>query len=222
MDTVFENEIATFSPESITKKINYPSVEFCLVNMFYLPLYIFFELPGKSNEPLQFLCKVKGSAHVYFYPREIEKFSVGTTLFASLTPSPTDFIYKPYMMNKFDHYINFGEISTDFLHGDQIKSTRNEILRLYFENRSLRPYNIFYGGNFVCRVGPYYPTKFKVEYVVESTNFDKHFQLGTWLEVRMDLGNPKIEKSQFIYLHKKSTTDINLGDVVGRAQNICN
>jgi len=189
--------------------------------MFYLPLYIFYELPNEKSKLLRFLCKVDGSNRMYFYPKNLNEFRVGTILFASLTPTPTDFIYKPYMLEKFDQFINFGEISTDFLHTGRNFSTRNEILRLFIENRSLRPYNVFYGGNFVCRVEPYNPSKFKVEYVVDTNNFDKHFQLGTWLEVRMDLGNPNIEKSQFIYLDKKSITDVNLGDVVGRAPNIC-
>jgi len=99
-----------------------------------------------------------------------------------------------------------------------LKSTRYEILNLHIENKSLKPYNVFYGGNFLGRVEPYHPSKFKLEYSLDTSNFGKCFQIPTWIEFRMEIGNSHLgrEKSQFIQLDKVWITDVNVGDVVGR------
>jgi hypothetical protein len=205
--------------EISNKKIKTNSVEFCFRNLFNLPIEVYCDLTDDITKPLTFIATLPPSSNTYIYP-EINNFKPGVLLFAKL-PGDESYLYKPYIMKKFDYFINFGEISSDFLHTDTTLSTRNEILFLYIQNRSLKPYDIYYGGRFVTRVEPFGPHKFELEYTQYTTNFDKHFQLGTYLELRMDLtGTPYQgqEKSQFILIEKKSTTDINVGDVVGRSE----
>jgi len=195
------------------KSLNFETFEFCFQNLFNLPIDIYYE--NLFEKGLNFLTTLEPSSHKFVYPKSLNTFIPGTILYSKIS-GDKDYLFKPYVMNKFDYFITFGEISTDFLHSTMLKSTRYEILNLHIENKSLKPYNVFYGGKYLGRVEPYHPSKFKLEYSLDTSNFGKHFQIPTWIEFRMEIGMPHLEKSQFIQLDKVWITDVNVGDVVGR------
>lgn len=193
-------------------------VEFRFVNMSPKNLKIYYE-PSKSK-PLQFITMIPQGDYVFIYPLREKSdeldFKPGVMLFSKFEDDEeNEFAYRPYELYYMDYIINFGQISTDFLRSDNIKSDRNEILSLKIENRSLKKYHVWYHGNYLGYVDPYFPDKFDIEYSLTSRNNEKHFQLGTWIDFIMDSPNAI---TQSIQLKDKSTTNIILGDVVGWSQ----
>lgn len=193
-------------------------VEFRFVNMSPKNLKIYYE-PAK-NKPLQFITTIPQGEYVYIYPLTVNEsdldFKPGVMLFSKFEDDEEgEFAYRPYELYYMDYTINFGQISTDFLRSDNIKSDRNEILSLKIENRSLKKYHVWYHGSYLGNIEPYFPGKFDIGYSLTSRNNEKHFQLGTWIDFIMDAPNAI---TQSIQLKDKSTTDVIIGDVVGWSQ----
>jgi len=169
-----------------------------------------------SKSELEFIVTIPSFSKLYVYPKNVEKFKPGVVLFSKYSEDPKDvFVYKPYALKESDYLINFGEISTDFVGTKDTHSDRNEILSLYIENRSLKPYYVFYRGDYLGKLEGYFPTRKNIEYSMLTNNSSKHFQLGTWIEFKMDSPN---SKSQFIQIRQKFTSDIYIGDIVGRTE----
>ena len=188
-------------------------VEFRFVNLSPKNILVYYE--PNTTKDLEFITKINKGEYVYIYPLD-EDFKPGVTLFSKFEDdNEGEFAYRPYELYYMDYSIYFGEISTDFLRSDNIKSDRNEILSLKIENRSLKKYHVWYYGNYLGSIDPFYPGKFDIEYSLLTRNDDKHFQLGTWIDFIMD--SPDAGK-QSIQLKNKSTTNIIIGDVVGRTQ----
>jgi hypothetical protein len=195
------------------KQLNSNEKEFILHNIGYLELNIY-TLESTGFKPL---CRIPPSNTIYLYSNEL----IGKTLYSSLSRNldiKNNAVYPPITTSNDIHNIFFGVIYSSFLRTDAITSDRNEILSLQIENRSLKPYHIFYNGEFLCKLEPYhlllpssdiyYPSK----YVVLTNNHSRHFQLGTWLEFRMEAEPNKFMKSQFVQLKDKFTTNIYVGD----------
>ena len=198
-------ELATMNPTNCPK-------EFKFANTATKDLEIW--IGTISSEPLVYLTTIPKSSIVFVYPY-VEKYLVpGVTFFSKYVGDPEGtYAYQPYMLKDSDHNLYFGEASTDFLRTTSVHSPGNEILSLYIENRSLKPYNVFYLGTCLGQIGPFCAGN-KLDYSILTNNDSKFFQLGTWLEFRHE----RTEESQYIQLMDKFVTDIYLGGVVGRTK----
>ena len=138
----------------------------------------------------------------------------GRMIFSKFEEDEEDeFAFKPYKLYNTDYNIYFGEVSMDFLRDNVTNSDRNEILSLKIINRGLKSYDVWYRGDYLGKIEPYHPSKFEVDYSILTTNNDKHFQLGTWIDFFIDASN---SEKQSIQLTKKYMNILYLGDVVGR------
>lgn len=206
-------EIAEIASE---RDLSRKGLAFRLVNHGPKDLEIWIE--NSPDEELKYLVTIPASDDVFVYPKNQKLFVPGTTFFSKFEEDPEGtFVYQPYVLKDVDDTIHFGEVSTDVLRSDPTTSDRNEILSLNIENRSLKPYHVFYRGDYLGCVGAYHPTKKSISYSILTNNRRKHFQLGTWLEFRMEGTN----HSQFIQLTKKIVTDVYLGTVIGRTIGGC-
>ncbi len=214
---------------SFQPKKYHQGLEFKFCNLSLRNLQVFIEpyrkkvlFKDQPPIPLKYLFTIPADKCVFVYPKNLQLFVPGTIIFSKFE-GDEDFAYKPYTLTHMDEIIYFGEISTDFVRTRDIHSDRNEILSLYIENRSLKPYHVFYRGDYLGLIGPYYPTKHRVHYSMLTNNNEKHFQLGTWIDFIMDDAKTSskeraVPKRQSIQLRNKFTTDIYVGDVVGRTQ----
>ncbi len=190
-------------------------VEFKFVNISPNTIEVYYEY--SNSAPLDYITTLGPSETKYVYPKNIKAFQPGLTLFTKFPEEPHGtYVYKPYKLKRVDYAIYFGEISTDFLRTKDVHSDRNEILSLQFENRSLKPYHIWYRGDYLGMVEGYHPEKKKIKYTILTTNSEKHFQLGTWLEFKMETAPGKLSPSQYIQIQGKNISDVNIGDIVGR------
>ncbi len=194
--------------------LNIGRVEFKFCNLSLRELEIYCEWNPKDKD-LEYIVTVPPQACMYVSPKDVHAFHPGIVLFSKFKGDGDDvYAYAPYQLKYMDHSVYFGEVSTDFVRTKEIQSDRNEILSLYIENRSLKPYHIYYRGDYLGRLEAYYPSKHKVAYSMLTRNSEKHFQLGTWLEFQME-GD---DRKQAIQLKDKFTSDVYIGDVVGRTE----
>lgn len=184
-------------------------IEFLFCNHSLRPLDIYVEWDAEQD--LELITQIPPESCKHVHPTS-DKFVPGVTLFSKFGE---EFAFKPHVLEPEAYVVHFGEVAFDVFRDSVTKSDRNEILSLRIENRSLHPYNIFYRGVFLGKVGAYHPSKDSIEYSFLTNAFGKHFQLGTWLEFRME-GD---QKSQFVQLKNKFTTDVVVGDVVSRNEN---
>lgn len=204
------------------------TLEFVFQNSSPIDLDIYYESRDSSNKVLYFskVCHISKNSKLYIYPKgEIKP---GGILYAK---RPTDdmgtFAFQPYALKWMDHTIIWGEITIDFFTTKDIYSPRQDILSLVFTNLALFGYDIWYipqmenpaisgvkKREYLGRLQPYYPGRDKIAYTLRTTNASKYFQLGTWIEFRMQ----NSEKSQYIQLSHPATTDIWIGIVRGRTE----
>lgn len=202
-------------PNSLLHK----KIEFRFFNLSSKALKIYYE--ENVAKPLQYITTIPAESNRYIYLLDPTVIKPGTMLFSKFledgdnVTTRSNYAFKPYPVYYMDYNIYFGEISTDFLRDTIIRSDRNEILSLKIINRGLKPYNVWYRGDYLGKVEGYSPEKFEVDYSLLTTANDKHFQLGTWLEFMMDVPNAK---KQLIQLRNQSTNIVYVGDVVGRTE----
>lgn len=205
----------SFDIETLSQKEKYPnSLEFIFQNKSLNKLDIYYE-KSQQDTDLIFITELPAESVVFVYPKNLKTFQPEQILYATFSNDESNnklFAYKPYVMKPLDKHFVFGEISTDHLYTTNTYSENpNEILSLVFENRCLHPYDIWYRGDYIGRVGGYHINKKPIEYRLHSRNNDKHFQTNTWLEFKMVGDN----KSQFIMLINSNITNINIGDIEG-------
>ena len=171
-------------------------------------------LPGFPVPPLIYIDTIPKNDQIYIYPPT--EFLPGTLLFSKFEEDGEgEFAFKPYPLYYLDYNVYFGEISVDYLRTGSTRSDRTEILSLQIINRGLKPYTVWYRGDYIGRVEGYRPDKFEIDYSILTRNDEKHFQLGTWLDFIIDAPNAT---KQSIQLLNKAITTIYVGDVVGRTE----
>ena len=165
-------------------------------------------LETNEKEPLILITRLNSLSTKFIYP-QTQKILPGMKLYAKLPEDDMGtFMYKPYELYYLDYEIIFGAILTDTMRTLETTSTRYEILSLYIENRSLKPYKVWYNKDYLGLLEPYFPGKNKLEYSLYTTNKDKHFQLGG--KLYFETGG----KVQSIILQDRNTTDVYVGDVI--------
>lgn len=202
--------------ETFTKrKEKFSGLEFKFCNLGMKPLEIYSEDGKSTDNNLPYLFTIPPNSSVFAYPTESQGqvLKPGRMLLSKFEKSGSaTYAYKPYTIGGDDEIFYFGAITADSI-SDHSTSSASDIVSILFENRALVPCFIFYRGELIAKLNGYHPLKHKNTYSIRSDGNGKFFQLGGWIEIKMENGN---SPSQYIQLTKKQITNVIVGDVLSR------